>query len=190
MLEQDDAHRADFESLLNAFASLPARSDTSEDAIAIRYRDKEVHKRRLVRLLERSPEIQQHIAATIARVNGTAGDPRSFDALDALLEAQAYRLSYWRVAASEGIPHAAETLDGVEAVLAGARATSSVEHASRGTVGERWWALSVVPLVRKTASGGPQARSTRRKARVGTAGTSSQRITVSGVTPRRSQKWR
>jgi (1->4)-alpha-D-glucan 1-alpha-D-glucosylmutase len=101
VLEQDDAHRADFESLLNAFANLPARNDTSEDAIAIRYRDKEAHKRRLVRLLERSPEIQQHIAATIARVNGTAGDPRSFDALDALLEAQAYRLSYWRVAGDE-----------------------------------------------------------------------------------------
>ena len=30
-----------------------------------------------------------------------AGDPRSFDALDALLSAQAYRLSYWRVAAEE-----------------------------------------------------------------------------------------
>ena len=57
LLAADDAHRADFESLLNAFGNLPPRSDTSEDAIAIRYRDKEAHKRRLVRLLERSPEI-------------------------------------------------------------------------------------------------------------------------------------
>ncbi len=101
VLAEDDAHRADFESLLNSFANLPARSDTSEDSIAIRYRDKEAHKRRLVRLLERSPEIQQHIEATLARVNGTPGDPRSFDALDALLDAQAYRLSYWRVAGDE-----------------------------------------------------------------------------------------
>src|SRR5207253_1261566 len=29
------------------------------------------------------------------------GDPRSFDLLDALIERQAYRLSYWRVAAEE-----------------------------------------------------------------------------------------
>ena len=101
LLTEDDPHRADFESLLNSFSNLPPRSDTSEDSIAIRYRDKEAHKRRLVRLLERSPEIQQYIATTVARLNGTQGDPRSFDALDALLDAQAYRLSYWRVAVDE-----------------------------------------------------------------------------------------
>jgi (1->4)-alpha-D-glucan 1-alpha-D-glucosylmutase len=33
--------------------------------------------------------------------NGTVGDPRSFDLLDALLDAQAYRLAFWRVAADE-----------------------------------------------------------------------------------------
>ena len=101
LLAPDDAHRADFESLLNTFSNLPPRSDVSEDAIAIRYRDKEAHKRRLVRLLERSPQIRQYIEETLARVNGTPGDARSFDALDALLEAQAYRLSYWRVAVDE-----------------------------------------------------------------------------------------
>jgi malto-oligosyltrehalose synthase len=101
LFAEDDPQRADFESLLNAFGNLPARSDTSEDSITIRYRDKEAHKRRLVRLLERSPEIQQYIEATVARLNGTAGDARSFDALDALLDAQAYRLSYWRVAVDE-----------------------------------------------------------------------------------------
>jgi (1->4)-alpha-D-glucan 1-alpha-D-glucosylmutase len=101
VLAADDPHRADFESLMNAFANLPARSDTSEDAIAMRYRDKEAHKRRLVRLLERSSEIAQYVEATLAQINGTPGDPRSFDALDALLDAQAYRLSYWRVAVDE-----------------------------------------------------------------------------------------
>ncbi len=101
LLAADDPHRADFESLLNAFSNLPPRSETSEDAIAIRYRDKEAHKRRLVRLLERSPEIAQYLATTLTQINGTPGDPRSFDALDALLDAQAYRLSYWRVAVDE-----------------------------------------------------------------------------------------
>ena len=73
LLAPDDPHRADFESLLNAFANLPPRSDTSEDSIAIRYRDKEAHKRRLVRLLERSPEIQQHIEATRRAAQRHAG---------------------------------------------------------------------------------------------------------------------
>ncbi len=33
--------------------------------------------------------------------NGTAGDPRSFDRLDALLGEQVYRLAFWRVAGEE-----------------------------------------------------------------------------------------
>ena len=32
---------------------------------------------------------------------GTPGDPHSFDLLDALLQAQAYRLCHWRVASEE-----------------------------------------------------------------------------------------
>src|SRR5262249_9846241 len=37
----------------------------------------------------------------IERLNGIPGQPRSFDALHELLEAQAYRLAYWRTAAHE-----------------------------------------------------------------------------------------
>lgn len=101
LLAPDAPARADFESLLNSFATLPPRNETSAEAIAVRYRDKEAHKRRLVRLLERSPEISRHIDATVARLNGSPGEPPSFDALDELLDAQAYRLSYWRVAVDE-----------------------------------------------------------------------------------------
>ncbi len=101
LLPQDDPNRADFESLLNSFSSLPPRDDTSAEAVAVRYRDKEAHKRRLARLIERSPEILRHIDESVIRINGTPGQPESFDALDALLEAQAYRLSYWRVAVDE-----------------------------------------------------------------------------------------
>lgn len=101
VLPPDDPNRGDFESLLNSFSNLPPRDDSSTEAVAIRYRDKEAHKRRLARLIERSPEILAHIDATVASVNGTVERPESFDALDALLEAQAYRLSYWRVAVDE-----------------------------------------------------------------------------------------
>ena len=37
----------------------------------------------------------------MAEINGTPGDPRSFDALDLLLNDQSYRLAFWRVAAEE-----------------------------------------------------------------------------------------
>ena len=37
----------------------------------------------------------------LARLNGTAGDASSFDALHELLEAQHYRLAFWRVAGEE-----------------------------------------------------------------------------------------
>src|SRR4029453_10912159 len=37
----------------------------------------------------------------LRRLNGSPGQPRSFDALHELLEAQAYRLAYWRTAAHE-----------------------------------------------------------------------------------------
>lgn len=100
-LSIEDPDRGDFESLLTAFGHLPARNETSEEAVAIRYRDKEAHKRRLVRLVERSAPIREYIEETVQRMNGTVGKPGSFDALDALLEAQAYRLSYWRVAIDE-----------------------------------------------------------------------------------------
>ncbi len=100
-LAADDPDRGDFESLMTAFSHLPARNETSEEAVTIRYRDKGAHKRRLVRLIERSMPIRHYIDETVARLNGTVGKPDSFDALDALLEAQAYRLSYWRVAVDE-----------------------------------------------------------------------------------------
>lgn len=101
LLSMDDAHRADFESLLDSFANLPPRDDTSAEAVTVRYRDKEAHKRRLARLIERSPEVLRHITDSVVKINGTPGQSESFDALDALLEAQAYRLSYWRVAVDE-----------------------------------------------------------------------------------------
>jgi (1->4)-alpha-D-glucan 1-alpha-D-glucosylmutase len=101
LMPVSDPDRQDFESLLAAFARLPDRSDTLDEARAERYRDKEAHKRRLVRLCGRSPQIAGFIADTVAAVNGRPGDARSYDALDRVLAAQAYRLSYWRVAVDE-----------------------------------------------------------------------------------------
>ncbi len=97
----DDPDRADFESLMAAFGHLPSRSDTLEESVLIRYRDKEAHKRRLTRLIERSEPIRRYVEDAVIRLNGTVGEPESFDGLDGLLEVQAYRLAYWRVAVDE-----------------------------------------------------------------------------------------
>jgi (1->4)-alpha-D-glucan 1-alpha-D-glucosylmutase len=48
-----------------------------------------------------SPALRLNIDTAVARFNGRAGDPASFDDLHELLEQQAYRLAYWRVAADE-----------------------------------------------------------------------------------------
>ena len=45
--------------------------------------------------------MQEAVEKALAIINGTPGDSRSFDALDALLTDQAYRLAFWRVAAEE-----------------------------------------------------------------------------------------
>ena len=41
------------------------------------------------------------IEKALVQINGGAGDPRSFDALNEFLNAQSYRLAFWRVAAEE-----------------------------------------------------------------------------------------
>ncbi len=58
-------------------------------------------KEKLAALATQHPSIATAIDQVLRRTEGTAGDPKSFDALHSLLEAQVYRLSYWRVAAEE-----------------------------------------------------------------------------------------
>ncbi|HJZ77345.1 MAG TPA: malto-oligosyltrehalose synthase [Vicinamibacterales bacterium] len=88
-------------SILTASRNLPARSERGAEAIAIRAREKEIVKRRLGKLAEASAEVRGLIDRSIDRLNGTAGQPRSFDALDRLLNVQSYRLAHWRVASEE-----------------------------------------------------------------------------------------
>lgn len=58
-------------------------------------------KQELRRLAQAEPEVCAGIEAALRRMNGTAGDPDSFQELHRLLERQAYRLAFWRVAADE-----------------------------------------------------------------------------------------
>jgi len=91
----------EFLSILSAIRRLPGPDAHDEALRAERAREKEVIKRRLATLTAASPPVLAHIGRAVEAFNGRSGDPRSFDALDALLSAQAYRLAYWRVAGEE-----------------------------------------------------------------------------------------
>ncbi len=95
-----EAH-VELQSILTAIKNLPSRSVREPVRVAERQREKEVVKRRLAALVESSPAIRTFIERNVELFNGTPGEPRSFDLLDDLLNAQAYRLSYWRVASDE-----------------------------------------------------------------------------------------
>lgn len=99
--EIEEGSVLELQSIMTALSHLPPRTETDPDKIAERQREKEIIKRRLNMLSESDAVIAAAIDTAIAIYNGTPGEPRSFDRLDELVRAQAYRLAYWRVAAEE-----------------------------------------------------------------------------------------
>ncbi len=93
-LPDTDPRRQDLESIASGLARLATEVPKE------RAREKEVLKRRLAILAE-DELIARSIDEEVARINGTPGDPQSFDDLDRLLVDQNYRLAYWRVATEE-----------------------------------------------------------------------------------------
>jgi (1->4)-alpha-D-glucan 1-alpha-D-glucosylmutase len=92
---------AELQSILTALEYLPKRTETDPKRIAERAREREIIKRRLQRRCAEAPQVQQAIEKALVQINGKPGDARSFDVLDELLNAQSYRLAFWRVAAEE-----------------------------------------------------------------------------------------
>ncbi|HKY01950.1 MAG TPA: malto-oligosyltrehalose synthase [Burkholderiales bacterium] len=93
--------KAELLSLRAAFGHLPSRFGASTAAIEERKREKALLKARLAALVQAHPIIEDRIAQGLAQCNGTPEDRNSFATLDELLETQAYRLAFWRVAADE-----------------------------------------------------------------------------------------
>jgi (1->4)-alpha-D-glucan 1-alpha-D-glucosylmutase len=91
----------EMQSIITALRNLPSRAETEPQRVEERYREKEIIRQRLASLVGDSPAIAGFLDENIRLFNGTKGDPRSFDLLDALLNDQVYRLAYWRVAAEE-----------------------------------------------------------------------------------------
>lgn len=97
----DEDMYLDLESILTALEYLPPKAHTNDEKIRERAREKEVIKRRIARLCRECPQVEEAIEQAIRHLEGQPGNARSFDELDRLLDAQAYRLSFWKVAAEE-----------------------------------------------------------------------------------------
>ncbi|MBF5043841.1 malto-oligosyltrehalose synthase [Aggregicoccus sp. 17bor-14] len=100
-LGESDPHFVELQSILTALHHLPPRTETERARVRERAREKEVIKRRLAAVAAASPPVAAYIAENVRTFNGTPGDARSFDRLDALLQGCSYRLAHWRVAGEE-----------------------------------------------------------------------------------------
>ncbi|MEX0937824.1 MAG: malto-oligosyltrehalose synthase [Pirellulales bacterium] len=99
--ESSVAVRVELESITTQLVNLPPKHDHSRAALCVRYREQSVASQRLTRLVHRSDEVRVALERSIDELSGIAQHPRTFDALEALLDDQWYRLAYWRVAADE-----------------------------------------------------------------------------------------
>ncbi len=91
----------ELESILTALEYLPPATETETLRATERQREKEVIKGRLRRLADNSPRIAEFVEQNLRELNGRPDDPRSFDRLDSVLNAQVYRLAYWKAASDE-----------------------------------------------------------------------------------------
>ena len=100
-LPASDDHMLELESILTALSHLPPREEIDVAKVRERQREKEVIKRRLATLFESSEVARTALNQVLTAINGSKGDPHSFDDLERLVDDQAYRLSFWRVASDE-----------------------------------------------------------------------------------------
>jgi (1->4)-alpha-D-glucan 1-alpha-D-glucosylmutase len=100
-LAEDPGSLAEYDSILTAIRHLAPPTETDPAKVAEHQREKEVIKRRLAALTDMQPVVREFVEDNVTLFNGTPGDTHSFDQLDALLQAQAYRLCDWRIASEE-----------------------------------------------------------------------------------------
>ncbi len=97
--EAQDAVR-ELESIVTAAEHLPHCTNSRPEKILERSREQLVIKRRLRELCAANPVVEAAIRRKVDDFQAP-GDEHAYDALDALLNVQNYRLSYWRVAGEE-----------------------------------------------------------------------------------------
>ena len=96
-----DPHVMELESIVAALSHLPPADEPNAERVRERRRETETARRRLTALQEVCSEAREAIELCGREINGTKGDPHSFDRLEELLADQSYRLCYWRVASDE-----------------------------------------------------------------------------------------
>jgi (1->4)-alpha-D-glucan 1-alpha-D-glucosylmutase len=100
-LGKDNESLQELQSILTAISYLPLGTEVDPEKLEERKREKEIIKRRIAALLQAGPQVKDAIDMTLREFNGTVGEPQTFDLLDRLIEAQPYRLAFWRVAGEE-----------------------------------------------------------------------------------------
>jgi (1->4)-alpha-D-glucan 1-alpha-D-glucosylmutase len=91
----------EYSNLVALLEMLPRVSLSDPDARAGRQQISSLVRERFARLAEGSMRVRRWIDAALTSVNGTPGEPATFDRLHALLEHQPYRLAHWRTAFDE-----------------------------------------------------------------------------------------
>ncbi|WP_418320908.1 malto-oligosyltrehalose synthase [Piscinibacter sakaiensis] len=93
--------RDQLQALADAFECLPPHNTTDPVAAPHRQQQKTALKARFAALAKAHPAMAAVFKTIVDKLNGKPGDRASFDALDALIDLQPYRLAQWRVAADE-----------------------------------------------------------------------------------------
>lgn len=88
-----DGGNDQFKEVVSAFEGLLHHADPAGGKLAA--------KAALAALVKKESRVSDAIERAMSGFAGETGNPKSFDAMHELLEAQAYRLAYWRVAAEE-----------------------------------------------------------------------------------------
>ncbi|MBX7113367.1 MAG: glycogen debranching protein GlgX [Myxococcaceae bacterium] len=98
-----DPDRLELESIITAIGHLPVAAEAEADAAqrSERDREKEIIKRRLATLIERSTAVAEAIDGALKAINPSVDNRGDADWLEKWLGAQNYRLAYWRVATEE-----------------------------------------------------------------------------------------
>lgn len=89
----------EYMSILTGFQHLP--NHTEPVGFSERIREKKTQMRRLAALVKQNPKICDFIEQNLADFDVKPGDSEALNRLHNLLEAQAYRLAYWRVSSDE-----------------------------------------------------------------------------------------
>jgi (1->4)-alpha-D-glucan 1-alpha-D-glucosylmutase len=89
--------RQAYAQILEQISHVPSRASSDADVIEKREQARSsLHM--TLRRLRQIPAVRRELDRSIETINGTVGDPASFDTLDRIIAGQAYRLAYWQLA--------------------------------------------------------------------------------------------